>query len=60
MTSPEKEKIIIGGDHNSHIHSQKNGSSMVLQNGQRFDFSRSFAIWTWLRDLQTILGCEES
>ena len=37
---------------------RKKGSWMVLQNGQRF-YLEPFAIWTRLRDLQSILSCEE-
>ena len=37
---------------------RKKGSSMVLQNGQKF-YLEPFAIWTRLKDLQTILSCEE-
>ena len=37
---------------------RKKGSSMVLQNSQRF-YLKPFAIWTRLKDLQTILSCEE-
>ena len=40
------------------LHSQKKGSSMVLQNGQEF-YLEPFAIWTRLRDLQTMLSCAE-
>ena len=38
--------------------SEKKGSWMALQDGQRF-YLEPFAIWTRLRDLQTILSCEE-
>ena len=37
---------------------RKKGSSMVLQNGQKF-YLEPFAIWTRLKDLQTILSCVE-
>ena len=37
---------------------RKKGSSMVLQNGQKF-YLEPFAIWTRLKDVQTILRCEE-
>ena len=52
IRKPLKDTIFI------QIHSHKKSSSMVLQNGQKF-YLEHFAIWTRLRDLQTILSCEE-
>ena len=49
--------ICVGGQFLS-IHSKKKGSSMVVQIGQR-GYLEPFAIWTRLRDLQTMFSCEK-
>ena len=42
----------------NHTLPEKKDSSMILPKGQRFDL-KPFAIWTMLKDLQTVLSCEE-